>query len=110
MREEWEIRGIGGVCTGLSVLDDSWGVTTFPQERKKVGVEMGLRHHLRMAQEDVDEFLKRLDRGPAYLLLGQRWLRNQDGEDFFLQQALGKFGATEAAAKSYFEIFGSQAS
>jgi hypothetical protein len=57
----------------------------------------------------LDDFYRRLKRGPAFLLLGQNYLRLESGVDSFLSEVIRKYGGASAEKETYDEILDSGA-
>ena len=53
---------------------------------------------------------ERLARGPAYLLVGQQWLKSRERDDPFLAQALNKFEGPPPGNSGYRSLLESKAS
>ena len=60
-------------------------------------------------EQNFDAFYRSLQRGPAFLLLGQAYLGAETGVDPFLSELLRKFGATPDISSHYRAILGSEA-
>ena len=61
-------------------------------------------------KESLEDFAKRIAEGPAFLLMGQRYLALEDGTDAFLSELVRKFRASdEAALHSYDDVLDSAA-
>lgn len=62
-----------------------------------------------MADSNLQSFCDQLKRGPAFLYLGQNYLRLQSGDDPFLREVLRKYGDGDEK-RSYFDLFDSRLS
>ena len=60
-------------------------------------------------EQNFDHFYRSLQRGPAFLFLGQAYLGAETGVDPFLSELLRKFGATPDISSHYRAILGSEA-
>jgi hypothetical protein len=58
---------------------------------------------------DDDRVFERLQQGPAFLFLGQDYLRIETGQDPLLSEVTRKFGPHSATTPSYYTIFDGQA-
>lgn len=56
-----------------------------------------------------DKLYQQLNQGPAVLLLGQRYLQLETGEDAFLSEILRKYSQTPLQSVDYFQIFNTNA-
>ena len=55
--------------------------------------------------DTTEEFLSRLEKGPSFILLGQRYLALETGVDLLLAEVIRKYGAAGKPNPSYFDIF-----
>lgn len=55
--------------------------------------------------KEVTEFCKSLEKGPAFLFLGQDYLRLESDKDPFLSEVLRKYGETSTSPSHYSQIF-----
>ena len=55
------------------------------------------------------DFFVKLSRGPAYLLLGQEYLKFETGSDFLLEETVSKFGEKQSNVSGYDAIFSTKA-
>ena len=60
-------------------------------------------------EQKFDDFYRSLQRGPAFLLLGQAYLGAETGVDPFLSELLRKFGATSDISSHYRALLESEA-
>lgn len=56
------------------------------------------------------ELAERIKRGPAYLFIGQSWLKSGTGHDAFLEQAIRKFTSASLKFTNYNDLFKTEAS
>ncbi len=66
---------------------------------------MGHEENTKEDLKDVTEFCKSLTRGPAFLFLGQDYLRLESSIDPFLSEVLRKYGKTSTVPSQYSQIF-----
>lgn len=59
--------------------------------------------------KNITEFCKSLEKGPAFLFLGQDYLRLESDKDPFLSEVLRKYGTTSTSPVQYSQIFESKA-
>jgi hypothetical protein len=59
--------------------------------------------------DSAQEFLSRLEKGPAFLFLGQNYLCQETGVDPFLTEILRKYSEEAAGKATYFRVFESSA-
>jgi hypothetical protein len=62
-----------------------------------------------MTYSDLSGFYAHLKRGPAFLFLGQNYLRLETGQDAFLSEILRKYGVPPIKGESYFELLDTRA-
>lgn len=55
-------------------------------------------------ESKLEEFYKRLTKGPAFLLLGQDYLRLEMGHDPFLTEIIRKYNHNVTGTSSYYEL------
>ena len=60
-------------------------------------------------KQTSDELYLKLTQGPAFLLLGQDYLRLESGRDLFLSDVLGKYGKASTQSHDYKQIFDGEA-
>jgi hypothetical protein len=60
-------------------------------------------------ETELEDFYGRLKRGPAFLFLGQDYLRLESGLDSFLSEVIRKYGAAVGENPTYHEILDSRA-
>ncbi len=63
-----------------------------------------------MIEEDRKKFFDVIKKGPSFLFLGQNYLQNYIGEDYFLTAILKKYGNSDKYREGYSAIFNSKIS
>ena len=59
--------------------------------------------------DSIEKLYSALNRGPAFLFLGQDYLRLESGHDAFLAETIRKYGPRNVIAPSYYDIFDGEA-